>query len=647
MSVADPGLGFWLRYTERGGALHEPGYDSTLVLLPTALQALFGIGEEVNVTSDPDVAREDGAMLIAPGHPVLDVATEAALAEGDVGRSALEWPARVPDDPALLEAAREQFPVDHGRISISEPAQRAYLPVLRLGTLVEYALSDGATFQERLESWVDATTAKGLAAGLRAGLDGHSPGPLEGYPVPRADLEAAVAAGHRMVDAQAAKRLSTLSIQAGTARDEEALRARAYYAEALAAIERRRAGAPADRQQVLDARAEATLAEQARRLEEIAEKHQVRHRITPYRLHLLLVPCLILPVDIMRGARRFPQTLTWIVPAATFRDLACPSCSRQAPLVAGKDRLGCEKCLSARTLTSVGPANHVKPTPSPAKPPTSAAVPRPKAEPAAPVTTKPAKPAARSTVSAPPLAVPKPLSPERLQRLGNDLSPAFWQAVVADDRSMRTMIAQHCPAATLFKFFGAGGLGVAAGLPPEARVGSLEHHYDPLRSGDLQLSSGRLHTRQRQYPFALLWRPVGRAAVVEEVLPYSGWRVGELAHESWLHTPGASLLQHPPLPAVALDPVSQQLWDVDLPIYRLPLVLRCLTAWLRIQAEVDSGAYPAPVFAAALLRLVSWRSGTRVSTADAAIHHGVDVGQTKLAEKILQKSLRLSGTQRW
>ena len=36
----DSALGFWLRWTEREGALHEPDHDATLVVLPTALQDL-------------------------------------------------------------------------------------------------------------------------------------------------------------------------------------------------------------------------------------------------------------------------------------------------------------------------------------------------------------------------------------------------------------------------------------------------------------------------------------------------------------------------------------------------------------------------------------------------------------------------------
>jgi hypothetical protein len=96
----------------------------------------------------------------------------------------------------------------------------------------------------------------------------------------------------------------------------------------------------------LDARAEATLAEQARRLAEIREKHQSRLDITPYRLHLLLVPAVVVPVDFLRGSRRYPQRLIWVWPAKRFRPLPCPSCGADRPLVAGKAALGCQACLA-------------------------------------------------------------------------------------------------------------------------------------------------------------------------------------------------------------------------------------------------------------------------------------------------------------
>ena len=95
-------------------------------------------------------------------------------------------------------------------------------------------------------------------------------------------------------------------------------RAKRYYAEALASLARRQASAAADRQALLAARADSVQAEEKRRLAEIEEKYASRHDIRPYRLHVLLVPVLRLPVDVLRGTRRFPRTLDWMLPAGAY-----------------------------------------------------------------------------------------------------------------------------------------------------------------------------------------------------------------------------------------------------------------------------------------------------------------------------------------
>ena len=71
MTGTDIGLDFWLRYVEASGGLTDPSGDTTLVMLPSALQTTLELPEDLRVTADPDVAREDGATLLSPGHPAL------------------------------------------------------------------------------------------------------------------------------------------------------------------------------------------------------------------------------------------------------------------------------------------------------------------------------------------------------------------------------------------------------------------------------------------------------------------------------------------------------------------------------------------------------------------------------------------------
>lgn len=91
---------------------------------------------------------------------------------------------------------------------------------------------------------------------------------------------------------------------------------------------------------VVDARVESTHEERARRLSEITGKYRARHRLTPYRLHLLRVPVLRLALDVRRGERRYPLDLDWLLPAEGFAPLRYPACAQSgAPLVAAKTHL--------------------------------------------------------------------------------------------------------------------------------------------------------------------------------------------------------------------------------------------------------------------------------------------------------------------
>ena len=69
---------------------------------------------------------------------------------------------------------------------------------------------------------------------------------------------------------------------------------------------------------MLEQRLRSTREEQARRLAEIAEKYEARHVIRPYRLHVMLVPALRVPADVLRGNRRYPMCFDWLLPAGGY-----------------------------------------------------------------------------------------------------------------------------------------------------------------------------------------------------------------------------------------------------------------------------------------------------------------------------------------
>ena len=656
MTGVDSGLRFWLSYVERSGGLADDALaGTTLVVLPGPLQAQLDLPETLTVTGDPEAAREDGALLLAAGHPVLAVSAEAVLAGADVGRGALAWPGELmPAAEDLLEKARGAFPVDHGRIDLAGPPTRAYLPVLRAGAMISYLVAGDDAFQERAECWLDADTCRELPDVVRDVLDAtwsaqSVQGPDSASRLPF-DLDRAVDTAHAQLHTRATVRLDALAEDGHQARMAELARTQAYYRDVLDGIERRRAGTAPDRAAALDARAEATRQEQTRRLAEIQDKHRARLEPTPYRLHLLLVPSVVLPVDILRGSRRYPQRLVWIWPARRFRDLPCPSCGSDRPLVAGKDRLGCEACL----------ARHVPP--APADPPAKA---RPAPGASGPsartkIPTVPAKKVATRSKSAPTRPVPpgirhesgpEPVPDSRIRSVGDRLLTSFWQSVAADDRQLAKRLLPDSPAATALRLFGVQGMAATVGVPAAATLVAVAGGTRPPGPGRRFVCDGRLQVRgeQAEFPFSLVWRLHGDRAMVDEILPSAAYDPNTLGNR-WVMALGflGPRLDRLPGRQALLDPVAARLTDLVLPAEGLSLLLRCLTAWWRLDVRTLVGGGPDPdVLAAAVLRLVSWRCGARLTTAECAQRFNVTTDRIKAAEVGIKARLRLGPDVVW
>lgn len=343
---ADPGVAFWLAVAEHEGGLCEDAGDHSVVLLPESLQGEYCLGEAVVVTADPAVAREDGAILLAPGHPLLEQAAELVIGRGDVGWAHLAWPRRAPPSAEALEArARETVEVDHGRIDVVGQPFAAYLPVLSVGVLVSYRISLDESFLEREEVTVDATNGLSLPHGALGALRDMRPGRATDHVTLEAWVGSALASAHGVLRPRLGARCAALGRQSVRGRSEEVLRAEAYYQATLHTIATRRAKANAERQALLDAQAEATRMERDRRLGEIEESFRPSYVLRPYRLHLLGLPVVVVPVDVRRGPRRFPARLTWVPSAGSFSAQRCPACASAHHLVAGKERLGCRSCL--------------------------------------------------------------------------------------------------------------------------------------------------------------------------------------------------------------------------------------------------------------------------------------------------------------
>lgn len=638
--TADPALGFWLRYAEAEGALHEHMGAATTVLLPDRLQTAFDLPEELAVTADPEVAREDGALLLAQGHPVLDGAADRVLERGDVGRVTLAWPpVSLPSAENLIERLREQVHVDHGRIDAAgEPPVATYLPVLRVGALVTYTVTLDDRFQERQEVWVDAITGLPLPASVSVAIARAARSDVTAHRVLPADTDAAAAAAQELLDQAAGRRLAVLGRSSRAAREAEVTRIDDYYRAALESLARRRATAPTDRQPMLDSRADATRAERERRLGEVEEKFRGSAQARWFRAHEVLVPAVTVPVTIRRGRREYPFSFRWLLTTSGVAPFRCPHCCAGSPLVAGKDRLGCELCLPSRV-----------PSPEPRPAPTPQHQPVPKQARTSPTPTPtPAAGTAKTSGPIRPPAVPV-CDPKRLADAGNKLALKLWEDVAGDDRRVARLVVPGSPADVTIKLWGARGPAIALGVPFTEFPRELDAQTAPEPDSPMQATGGWLRTEQRMYPYTLRWqggagRP-GVTQVVEVVAGQarSGVRLSPSLLQSWWRTPWR--VQALPRLRIDLDPVAVALWDVELTGRGFPLLARCLAAWWRVRA-MPAGA-DVPSVAAALARIVATRAGTQVTFDTVARQYGADPAAVRAAGADLRGSLQLPPDRGW
>ena len=629
MTSTDVGLDFWLRYVEGSGGLTEFDGDTTLVMLPPTLQTMLELPEVLQVTADPDVAREDGATLLSAGHPALSRCADEVLAMGDVAALAVPVTATPPPPAEDLQAlARDQFTVEHGRIDARGAPTRSVRAILRVGALVDYTLSSDDHYQECAECWVDVQSQRQLSTHVSMKLASVSAAPKDGAPLLNG-LSAAIRCADRIIEQCAERRRCELGDDIGKARDAELERVEAYYRDALVTLERRRAQAPTDRLDLLDARAESVRNERARRIDETRQKYQASQEIRPYRLHIYDMPVWRLPVDVRRGDRRYPLTLDWLIPLARFADVACPHCGADERLVATKTRLGCANCVPRPTVRLVP-------------------------EPTAPL----AKPTAKlKHVVTPPLPPRqhRPVvradsgpTPAKLDKLGDTLTRKAWDAVVRNDRRLVRICAPDSPAAAAIRLYGPSGATRAVGLAPTEDLVAVAARTTTASSGIRHASSGYVDTAAgHRFPFLLRWQVAGSAGQIDEILPYD--RPFESAHlRRWVQGPGRAGMHAPPQPRVPLGPVGESLWRSVIPIFGLPAVLRCLAALWRLPDEgVLLDLHGPAAVAAGIERVVCLRANlTTGRFAEVAAAYRVKEAAVRAADADLQKCLQL-GTERW
>jgi hypothetical protein len=635
--MADPTLDFWLRHVALEGGLTEPAGDATYVVLPPALSDWYRLPEELRVTADPDIARDEGVTLLAPGHPVLSDSAERMLATGDAGTISLSRPTSVPpSSDVLLEALRDTVPVDHGKIYADEAPVAATHPVIRVGALVTFELSAEDRFQEQAERWVDVPSRRLLPTGIIERLSRAAVDERAADPARPGDVLPAIAEAHRLIDAAALARREALSGEVNGAYQAERVRAMAYYADVIAGIERRLAVAPEDRKAMLEQRLRSTREEEIRRLAEIAEKYAAGHTIRPYRLHVVEVPAIRLRADVRRGDRRYPMIFDWLLPATAFAPVRCPSCGGEAPLVAGKQKLGCETCLPARADPASAPSASASAS---AKPPSAKPAPRPKAPAPAPPKAKPA-------------AAAKPVVPPRAKQQAKRLPPEkiaerLWTAVAAGlGRDASPLLEPGSPAAVLYEVFGPPGLTQVIGFPPHVPPHRYTAGAWQLGASPHLISGTLIGTDESEHTYFLNYRD----GLVAEVLPCPTYNDGTLFRGFWFGHVGDGEWTAGRIPHGAnLDQVDQALFGTGPTWHGLPVAARSVAAWERISDFHDrvlDGRQPRAV-AAAVDRLVAYRAGDRATFADAAAFYRVPEPTIRQADRAVRPLLGLGPGRSW
>jgi hypothetical protein len=360
----DPILGFFHGAIEHFGGLCQVATDSESIelLLPSELSEQLGVGEEAVVTSNPEVAREEGALLLSQGHPSLERALEMVVAEGDVGTAHLPWPVGAAVTPSRLqERIRDEIPVEHGRIEVTRQPTALFYPVVRIGAMLSYSVALEHSVHEREVLLFDGRTGALLGGEIERALDGRAltPGRPSDHSVIPADLSAVARHALDLFEERARARGEGLARQYAPLLQDEIVRAEAYYAAMLASIEQRSARATPERQALLASQAETTRSEASRRRRELHEQHEPTHAIRPFLAHLIALPSAKVEVEVTRGPRRFPLTLYWLANPGLLLKPTCPRCGAEGQLIAGREWLGCTDCLAPRpaateSSTSVG-----------------------------------------------------------------------------------------------------------------------------------------------------------------------------------------------------------------------------------------------------------------------------------------------------
>jgi hypothetical protein len=144
------------------------------------------------------------------------------------------------------------------------------------------------------------------------------------------------------------------------------------------------------------------------------------------------------------------------------------------------------------------------------------------------------------------------------------------------------------------------------------------------------VTGGAVFAGDAAHPYALQWWLELGKPVVGEVRPA-------------LDSDG---LTRPPAPAVELDPVAVALWRAESARSGMPIAVRCLATWWRVQSVVDPSHEPGAV-AAAVAGAVARAEGMRRRRDETSRSYGTDPQAVERVVGDLGDRLRLDRLRGW
>ncbi len=227
------------------------------------------------------------------------------------------------------------------------------------------------------------------------------------------------------------------------------------------------------------------------------------------------------------------------------------------------------------------------------------------------------------------------------------LAHAFWQAAVDGVPLRGRQVMSPSPLRILYTLYGWVGPLLLVGVSPRERILATSTQDTVMLGGDV-LTTGHVETADRHHSFSLIWRPGAERPVASELLPF-GYVGRDLPLRSHLPpTVAARLYDEAPRPGVPLDAITAAIFDADLVICGLPLVLRALAARRAAAPCLEDEAIAPQVAAAALTTLVSRSSGLRSQSARVvAGRHVVEPAEVQRVVGILRRALRLQPSVWW